>query len=155
MLIVAATMFRKRSGDGTHFVPLSAETARKLAPRLSAYGAGTGLLSGFFGIGGGFLVVPGLVAAADLPLLAAVGSSLVSVTAYGLTTAANYALSDLIDWYLVLLFVAGGLFASLFGGGLVGRLAKQKQTLSRVFAGIVASVGLCIVIRGALTLANY
>ena len=55
------------------------------------------MLSGFFGIGGGFLVVPGLMAATDMPMLAAVGSSLVSVTAFGITTAANYAASGLID----------------------------------------------------------
>ncbi len=98
MIGVAVSMLLKRSGDGASFVPLSARTAAKLAPRLFAYGTATGALSGFFGIGGGFLVVPGLIAAVDLPLLAAVGSSLVSVTAFGLTTAANYALSDLIDW---------------------------------------------------------
>ena len=69
MIIVAITMLRRRSGDGAHFVPLSTESARAFAPRLIAYEAGTGLLSGFFGIGGGFLVVPGLMASADLPLL--------------------------------------------------------------------------------------
>ncbi len=78
MIGVAASMLLKRSGDGASFVPLSARTAAKLLPRLFAYGTATGALSGFFGIGGGFLVVPGLIAAVDLPLLAAVGSSLVS-----------------------------------------------------------------------------
>ncbi len=152
MIVVAATMLRKRSTDDARFVPLSAETARRLAPRLMAYGAGTGLLSGFFGIGGGFLVVPGLIAAVELPLLAAVGSSLVSVTAFGMTTAVNYALSDLIDWRLVGMFVAGGILGSLFGGRVATKLAQQKQTLSLVFSGIVASVGFYVVLRGAFTL---
>jgi len=81
-------------------------------------------------------------------LLSAVGSSLVSVTAFGATTAANYALSGLIDWWLVAMFVIGGVIGSLFGGGVAGRLAKQKQTLSRVFASIVAIVGIYVVWRG-------
>jgi uncharacterized protein len=150
MIIVAAMMVRKRAQAGSGYVPLSSNTAAVLAPRLAAYGFGTGVLSGFFGIGGGFLVVPGLIAAADLPMLAAIGSSLVSVTAFGLTTAATYAASGLVDWRLVLMFAIGGLAGSLFGGQLSTRLAPQKQLLSQVFAGIVAAVGIYVVARGLL-----
>ena len=148
MIVVAVMMLRHRSDAGRAFVPLTALTAPKLVPRLMACGLGTGTLSGFFGIGGGFLVVPGLIAAADMPLLAAVGSSLVSVTAFGLTTAANYAVSGLIDWRLVGLFVFGGVLGSLFGGRLATRLASQKQVLTRVFSSIVATVGIYVVWRG-------
>ena len=148
MIIVAASMLRKRVQTGSGYVPLSADTAAVLAPRLAGYGFGTGLLSGFFCIGGGFLVVPGLIAAADLPTLAAIGSSLVSVTAFGLTTAVTYAASGLVDWWLVLMFVIGGLAGSFFGGQLSTRLAPQKQLLSQVFAGIVAIVGIYVVARG-------
>ena len=66
------------------------------------------ILAGFFGIGGGFLVVPGIIAATDMPLIFAVGSSLVSVSAFGLTTAGNYAISGLIDWVLVAYFIVWG-----------------------------------------------
>lgn len=149
MIVVAAVMARNRTSDGSNFIPLTSGSARRLAPRLMAYGAGTGVLAGFFGIGGGFLVVPGLMAAADLPLLSAVGSSLVSVTAFGITTAANYALSDLIDWRIVALFVTGGVLGSVFGGRAAGSLAQDKKSLSRVFSIIVASVGLYVVVRGA------
>ena len=90
--------------------------------------------------------------AADLPLLAAVGSSLVSVTAFGLTTATNYAASGLIDWRLVAMFVGGGIVGSLFGSRVTARLAQRQQMLSRVFAGIVASAGFYVVVRGLLTL---
>ena len=44
---------------------------------------GTGAFSGFFGIGGGVLIVPGLVASTGMPLINAIGSSLVAVTALG------------------------------------------------------------------------
>jgi uncharacterized protein len=108
----------------------------------------TGVLAGFFGIGGGFLVVPGLVAGARMPLLAAIGSSLVSVFAFGLTTAANYALSRFIDWRLVVMFVLGGIAGSLFSGRLAARLAGQKRTLSIVFAAILAGFGVYVTVRG-------
>jgi len=148
MIVVALLMLRKPKPGLREFVPLSATTAATLAPRLVAFGAGTGLLSGFFGIGGGFLVVPGLVASARMPLLAAVGSSLVSVAAFGLTTAANYALSGLVEWRLVVMFVLGGVLGSLLGGRLAFRLANRKRALTYVFAGIVASVGCYVVLRG-------
>jgi uncharacterized protein len=72
------------------------------------------------------------------------------VTAFGLTTAATYAASGLVDWRLVLMFVIGGLAGSLFGGQLSTRLAPQKQLLSQLFAGIVAAVGIYVVARGLL-----
>ena len=85
---------------------------RNNAPWVMGIGFLVGALSGFFGIGGGFLIVPGLVAATSMALITAIGSSLVSVTAFGLTTAVNYALSGLIDWRLVWRSVAGLLQSS-------------------------------------------
>jgi uncharacterized membrane protein YfcA len=66
-------------------------------PKVLGYGLGTGAFSGFFEIGGGFLIVPGLIASTGMPMINAVGTSLVAVTAFGLTTAYNYALSGLVD----------------------------------------------------------
>ena len=53
-------------------------------------GATAGFLAGMFGIGGGFLIVPGLMAASGMPMFSAVGSSLFAVSAFGATTAARY-----------------------------------------------------------------
>ncbi|MGE0765234.1 MAG: sulfite exporter TauE/SafE family protein [Hyphomicrobiaceae bacterium] len=148
MIAVAAMMLRRQSAGDPRFVPLARETAAHLIPRLAGFGLLTGTMAGFFGIGGGFLVVPGLIAATDMSLIAAIGSSLVSVTAFGITTAFNYALSDLIDWRLVALFVAGGIAGSILGGRLAQTLSTRRATLTRVFSGIVASAGLYIVWRG-------
>ncbi len=148
MIVVAVMMLVRKPMPAARFVPLSRQSAPVLAPRLASYGAVTGSLAGFFGIGGGFLVVPGLVAASEMPLIAAIGSSLVSVTAFGMTTAVNYAASDLIDWRLVALFVTGGAVGSVVGGRLASRLATRKATLTKVFSGIVASAGLYVVVRG-------
>jgi uncharacterized membrane protein YfcA len=87
-----------------------------------------------------------------MALIMAIGSSLVSVTAFGLTTAANYALSDLIDWRLVLLFVGGGTAGGLVGGRLATALAAKKRALSLVFAVVVASVGVYVVVRGLINM---
>ena len=113
----------------------------RLLPRLIGFGLVVGAASGFFGIGGGFLIVPGLIAATGMPLILAIGSSLVSVTAFGLTTATSYALAGLVDWPIAACFVLGGLGGGMLGIALARRLSASKRILSFVFAGIVTAVG--------------
>ncbi len=148
MLAVAAAMLLRRDDGGDAGVRLTPASAGRLLPRLLGFGGAVGILSGFFGIGGGFLVVPGLLASTRMPLITAIGSSLVAVTAFGTTTAASYALSGLVDWRLVAVFVAGGLLGGLAGAAAARRLASRKALLSRLFAIVVAATGLYVVLRG-------
>ena len=67
-------------------------------------------------------------------MLNAIGSSLVGVTAFGLTTAFNYALSGLVDWLLAAAFIAGGALGSIAGTTLARRLADQRGALTSIFA---------------------
>ncbi|MFC5577942.1 sulfite exporter TauE/SafE family protein [Lysobacter niabensis] len=145
MLAVAGLMVRSRGREGDPAVVLN----RGNAPRLLGSGATTGLLSGFFGIGGGFLVVPGLIASTGMPILFAVGSSLVAVTAFGLTTALSYAGSGLVAWPLAAIFVGGGALGSLFGTRLATRLADRKGALNMVLAGLIVVVALYMLYRTA------
>lgn len=143
MIVVGVVMLRRRGAPGNPEVRLGSENAGKLV----GFGAGAGLFSGFFGIGGGFLIVPGLVAATGMPMLNAVGSSLIAVTAFGITTAANYALSGLIDWPLALLFIIGGLGGSFFGSAAARRLSEQKGALTIVFAILIFVVAAYVLWR--------
>ncbi|HZL60879.1 MAG TPA: TSUP family transporter, partial [Pseudolabrys sp.] len=81
------------------------------------------------------------------PLINAIGSSLVSVTAFGLTTAASYAWSGLIDWPLAILFIVGGALGGLLGTRLAHHLASYKHALTFTFSGIVIAVGLYVIAR--------
>ena len=76
MIGVGISMLRKRRTALAPNVRLTRESAGALLPRLIPIGLATGLAAGFFGIGGGFLIVPGLMLAAAMPLRYAVGSSL-------------------------------------------------------------------------------
>ena len=136
MVVVGVLMLRRRgqAGDG------SVRLGRDNAPKLLVFGLGTGAFSGFFGIGGGFLIVPGLIAATGMPMINAVGSSLAAVTAFGLTTAANYAWSGLVDWPLALAFIAGGFVGSFVGTRTAGRLAETRGRLTTVFAVLIFAV---------------
>jgi uncharacterized membrane protein YfcA len=151
MVVVGLTMLRPRKSGGNPDVKLTRETMPKLLPLLIGVGFAVGALSGFFGIGGGFLIVPGLMGATAMPLINAIGSSLVSVTAFGLTTATSYAWSGLIDWPLAFLFIVGGALGGLLGIRLAHHLAAgYKHALTLTFSGIVIAVGLYVIARSIL-----
>ncbi len=143
MIGVGIVMLRGRHDTGIE----GAQCNRENAPKVLGFGLGTGLFSGFFGIGGGFLIVPGLIASTRMPMLNAVGTSLVAVAAFGLTTALNYAFSGLVDWGLALVFVAGGIAGGVFGAAAARRLAANRGQLTTVFAGLIFTVALYMLWR--------
>ena len=148
MVLVGVMMLRRRGAAGDPDVKLGRENA----PKLLGYGLGAGAFSGFFGIGGGFLIVPGLVAATGMPMFNAIGSSLVAVTAFGLTTAFNYALSGLVDWPLAGAFIGGGVAGSVAGTKLARHLADKRGALTTVFAIGLFAVALYMMWRTAAAL---
>lgn len=146
MLVVGALMFRSRSIAGDP----AAVCTRENAPKVMGFGGGTGLLSGFFGIGGGFLIVPGLVASTGMPMINAIGSSLVAVAAFGMTTAISYALSGMVDWPLALVFVAGGVVGGLGGSRAAMMLQTRKGALNVLFALMIMVVAVYMAWRNLL-----
>jgi hypothetical protein len=132
MIAVGILMLRGRHNAGVE----GAQCNRENAVNVLGYGLGTGLFSGFFGIGGGFLIVPGLVASTRMPMINAVGTSLVAVAAFGMTTALNYAFSGLVNWPLAGIFIAGGIAGGVAGAALARRLSGTG-TLTSVFALLI------------------
>jgi uncharacterized membrane protein YfcA len=145
MVMVGLLMLQPRRSAGDAGVRLTFASAPRLLPLLIGFGFAVGVLSGFFGIGGGFLIVPGLLGATAMPLINAIGSSLVAVTAFGITTAVSYAVSGLVDWRLAILFVIGGAAGGFLGIRLGARLIAGKRALSLVFSAAVIAAGLYVV----------
>ncbi|MBN8891131.1 MAG: hypothetical protein ABS99_03550 [Acetobacteraceae bacterium SCN 69-10] len=138
MIVIALLMQRPRRAVAVEAAPMTAGAALRLA----VVGLAAGVLAGFFGIGGGFLIVPGLILASGMATLQAIGSSLVAVGAFGMTTAVNYAASGMVDWPVALLFIAGGTGGGWLGAGLARHLSRGQQTLNRVFGAFVVVVAL-------------
>lgn len=136
MVAVGLAMLRPKAAGGDPDIQLNA----RILPKLVILGAITGLVSGFFGIGGGFLVVPGLMLGSGMPMLNAVAASLVSVGSFGLTTAANYAWSGQVHWIAAAWFVGGGLVGGVIGLRMSAFAASRKGLLNRIFAGLIFAV---------------
>lgn len=115
-----------------------------------ATGLVVGLMTGLFGVGGGFLIVPALVLILRLPMRLAVGTSLVVIAINSAAALGAHLGSSGIDASLAALFVAGGFVGALVAGRLAGRVDEAR--LSRGFAALVALVGIYLIARngGAL-----
>jgi uncharacterized membrane protein YfcA len=133
MGLVGASMLLPKKAEGDPDVHINPHIARRLAP----LGLATGVAAGFFGIGGGFLIVPGLMAATGMTLAHAAAASLVSVVLFGTATSASYAASGLIDWPVFAALVAGGAGGALAGAPAAKALARHAAPARRVFAVMV------------------
>lgn len=146
MLGAAALMWRK---PGTK--PTTDATRRPSAriPITAAEGLAVGALTGFVGVGGGFLIVPALVLLGGLSMHRAVATSLVIIA---LKSAAGFVkyldvLGDLglvVDWRAMAILVAGGICGSLIGRRINARI--DASALQRGFAVLLVVMGLLIIV---------
>jgi uncharacterized membrane protein YfcA len=147
MIVVGILMLRPRRA------PQGEERSERLSlpglARIAIAALLVGALSGFFGIGGGFLIVPGLIFATGMPMISAIGSSLLSVGSFGVTTAVNYALSGLVAWALAAEFIGGGILGGILGMRLALHFSTQRATLNRIFAGVIFVVAAYMLYRNA------
>lgn len=133
----------QRDADGR--LRLTSRCARLLV----LIGLLTGVLSGMFGVGGGFVIVPSLVLFSGMSMHKAVGTSLfviVLVSASGL--AAHYASNNTISLETTLQFLVGGL-AGMGAGGLVARRLKGP-TLQKTFAVAIVAVAAFVIAKSTV-----
>jgi uncharacterized protein len=143
MLVIAMLMLKTRARVGLPEVRMDWSNL----PAIVGLGLATGTLSGFFGIGGGFLIVPALMLATGMAIMNAVSSSLVAVTAFGMTTALSYAWSGLVSWELAGVFIAGGVAGGLVGTRSARHLSERRGALNVVFATVIIAVALYMLAR--------
>ncbi|MCX7541569.1 sulfite exporter TauE/SafE family protein [Corynebacterium sp. P5848] len=119
---------------------------RSLIPVAGAAGV-TGLLTGLFGVGGGFAVVPVFVVFMGFGVRQATGTSLlVMIIAAGVSILTGVVRGTFVlDWGLVLLFASG----SMVGGVLAGPLSQRvpPAMLSAAFGVLIGVVGIITVVR--------
>lgn len=119
--------------------------------RLFAVGLGVGFLTGFFGVGGGFLIVPALAVVVGLPMHLAVGTSLLAIALNSLWGLLGNLRLGTFSLTLTLLFALGGLAGVVTGGNLAGRL--PERALRMAFAVLIVGVGVYTFVRSAAALA--
>ena len=118
----------------------------RCAMLLATIGLTVGLLSGLFGVGGGFLIVPALVTFASMGLSRAVGTSLLVMSLVGLAGVAGHLLQGReVPWEVTLLFVAGSVPGLFIGSALTRKL--PRALLSKIFAAMILAVAVFVIAR--------
>ena len=113
-------------------------------------GFAVGLLTGFFGIGGGFIIVPALLFVMGFPLRMAVGTSLLIISLTSLGGIVGHLSVTSIDLVITALIIGGSLLGIL-GGGRLARVVSGS-TLTKAFATLAGLIGLFVVVDNAIRL---
>lgn len=142
LLVVAALMVRRALGAGSAARDTTAggePRPQTRWPLLLLTATGVGLLTGFFGVGGGFVIVPALVLVLGLPTPVAVGTSLVVIVVTStIALIARAGLGVPVDWALTAVFAAIAVVGALIGARLAGILPARATTLA--FAALLVVV---------------
>jgi len=149
MLVAAAAMLRRRRGTASQHAraaenrPAAARAPARprawqrpgtTAPvrqglKIIAAATGVGLLTGFFGVGGGFVIVPALVLALGFDMPAAVGTSLLVIVINSTTAlAARLGSHTSLDWPLLGVFTVAALAGALAGNRVASRVDASRLT---------------------------
>jgi uncharacterized membrane protein YfcA len=106
----------------------------------------TGVLSGLFGVGGGFVIVPALVLFSGMSMHRAVGTSLMVIALVSVSGVSSLLLSGRsLPLEVTVLFVVGGISGLFFGQGVAGRLSGP--VLQKVFVGAILAVATFVIVR--------
>jgi uncharacterized membrane protein YfcA len=141
MLAVGSLMLRGRG-------PARPETPRPHPVAVPAAGFGVGLLTGFLGVGGGFLIVPALTLLAGLPIHRAIGTSLLVIAANSAAGVAGHLRQGEMPLGLTAALTAAAALGALVGVQLASNLDPAR--LRRAFAAFVILVGLFLLAKNAL-----
>jgi uncharacterized membrane protein YfcA len=154
MLLAAGAMLR-RSAQPTsvqHAAPgaVGDGLSAKRVVGIATVGTVVGFMTGFFGVGGGFVVVPGLVLALGFGMPEAVGTSLLVIALNSVVALAARGGVTAVDWHVVMPFTAAAMAGSVVGGVLAGRV--RASALERIFAGLLVLVSLYMATKSILGL---
>jgi uncharacterized membrane protein YfcA len=142
MIVAAVLMWRSKLQETTNQQPFN-----KL--KVIADGLAVGAITGFVGVGGGFLIVPALVLMGGLPIAISVATSLLIIAMKSFVGFAKYysvfSVQGLqFDWSTISLMIVAGIAGSYLGGWIGRRLPKEKlQRGFAVFLAIMAVVVIC------------
>ena len=117
---------------------------------LAIVGAGTavGFLTGLFGVGGGFIIVPALTLLLAVPMPVAIGTSLLIITINSAVALATRMATTTIQWGVTLPFTIAAVFGVLTGGKIANTLDPRKSL--RWFAALLVGVAIYTAVNAVL-----
>lgn len=143
MIVIAYKMIVGKNKSAPENVSVKGSTIILQKKKLWLSGILVGLASGYFGIGGGFLIMPSLMFTSGLSITEAIATSLIPVSAFGFTTATVYGIEGNVNWLISLFFVIGGIAGGFIGTRVMNKI--PKKLLMKVFAMVLVIVASYII----------
>jgi uncharacterized protein len=160
LTLLAATAMLWRGGDqpeelpeagvGATAVATRHGTVSALAVKIVVCGVVVGFLTGFLGVGGGFLVVPALVVILRMPMSLAIGTSLFIIVLNAVSSVLSRAADLHLNWAVVAPFTVAAIAASLVAKRVTSHVSGA--TLGRAFAVMLTLVGLFVAAQSIVAL---
>jgi uncharacterized membrane protein YfcA len=113
-------------------------------------GTAVGFMTGLFGVGGGFIIVPALTLVLGLPMPEAVGTSLLVIAINSSVALSTRLATTTIDWSTTAPFALAAVFGVLTGGRIADRLDPQRSR--HWFAALLVAVAVYVAARAAASL---
>ena len=154
LMVVAGVQMLRTPGTvgGACALPTGGINWRSCLPKAIGAGLFVGFLTGLFGVGGGFLIIPALVVLLGLPMTTAVATSLVIIIVNSAAGFAAHAGEATIDFRVTAAFTFAAVVGALVAGRGAHRLSAER--LRRWFGYLVLAVAAYIVVRAASELAG-
>ena len=154
MLVAAFAMWRRANrtpvATGEPEAP-SAGLTPAVAVKVVLAGTFVGLLTGFFGVGGGFVIVPALVLALGFTMSEAVGTSLLVIAINSVVALSTRLQTGSIEWSTVIPFTVASMIGVVIGSRLAS--TRDSSSLQRWFVGLLVVVAVYTAVRSAVALA--
>lgn len=137
-----------RGGIGASNTAAVRDSGIAVAVKTTPAAALVGFLTGLLGVGGGFLIVPALVSALRMPMLLAVGTSLLIIAVNSAASLAARTGGAVFEWSVIVPFTAAAIIGSLAGKKVADRLSGT--TLTRAFAVVLIAVAGLVAVQSGL-----
>lgn len=146
IMVMASVLMIRKGGKNKDVKSNELEQVKKTAHKdipqwlaILVEGFGVGILTGFVGVGGGFLIIPALVLLGGIPMKEAIGTSLLIIAAKSATGFLGYVSQVAVDWNLIVSFTIAASAGTLLGAYLTKHIdAKQLQKSFGYFVLVVA-----------------
>ncbi|PJA78580.1 MAG: permease [Nitrospirae bacterium CG_4_9_14_3_um_filter_51_5] len=146
LLFISVWTFRKNHEGEQNDTPsgCAKEFSDRCALKALAFGWGVGLLTGFFGVGGGFLIVPALMYVMGFPIRLAIGTSLLIIALISIGGVAGHLKVAYLDFVLTGLVLLGSLLGLMYGSYLTRFIPAHH--LRRGVAILIGVIGMLLVV---------
>lgn len=162
-LMVVAAWTMVRTSEAKPSVPTSTSAMRgragvfvaarvepAVAAKVAVAGSTVGFITGFFGVGGGFVIVPALSLVLGLTMQEAAGTSLLVIVINVAIALGPRLGGEALPWEIIVLFTVAGLVGAVLGSGIAGKV--RSELLTRSFAGLIVMIAIYTVVRSTIGL---